>query len=77
VVPAPISDIGPLGPVRACGELLTAELLAAGLLAVGLLPPPLLALAAGLVLPALLVLEDELLTAGAGGLSVWLVKREV
>ena len=27
VVPAPISDIGPLGPVRVCGELLGAGVL--------------------------------------------------
>jgi hypothetical protein len=39
VVPAPISDIGPLGPVRVCAELLGA----------GPLPPPLLALEEGLV----------------------------
>ena len=50
VVPAPISDMGPLGPVRAGGELLRA----------------------GLLLPALAVLED-VLAAGAGELSAWLV----
>jgi hypothetical protein len=32
VVPAPISDMGPLGPVRACGALLAAGLLAPALL---------------------------------------------
>jgi hypothetical protein len=31
VVPAPISDMGPLGPVRACGALLAAGLLAPAL----------------------------------------------
>jgi hypothetical protein len=50
VVPAPISDMGPLGPVRAGGELL----------------------AAGLLLLVLAVFED-LLAAGAGELSAWLV----
>ena len=54
VVPAPISDIGPLGPVRVCG----------GLLAAGLLPPPLLVL-------------EETLAAGVGELSAWVVNRGV
>jgi hypothetical protein len=65
-VPAPISDIGPVGPVRACDELL----------ATGVLLPPLLVLAVGLLLPPLLVLAG-LLAVGAGELSVWLVTRGV
>ena len=67
VVPAPISDIGPLGPVRVCGELLGAGLLP---------PPPLPLLAAALPPPPLLVLE-ETLAAGVGELSAWLVSRGV
>ena len=66
-MPAPISDIGPLGPVRACDELLATGVL---------LPPPLLVLTAGLLLPPLLVLVDAL-AVGAGELFVWLATRGV
>lgn len=53
VVPAPISDIGPLGPVRGCCELPGG----------GLLPPPLLVLAGGLLATPMPVLA-EVLAAG-------------
>jgi hypothetical protein len=78
-VPAPINDMGPLGPVRACRELLAAGLEPAPLLVLtaGLLPAPLLVLAAGLLaaglLAPLLVVLAEALAAGAGELTVWLV----
>ena len=65
-MPAPISDIGPLGPVRVCDELLAA----------GLLAPLLAVLAGGLLAPPLVVLAAAG-AAGAGEVSVWLVSRGV
>ena len=74
MVPAPINDMGPLGPVRSCRELLAAGLEPAPLLVLtaGLLAAGLLVLAAGLLAPLLVVLA-EALAAGAGELFVWLV----